>query len=81
MAKKEESEQPKYVRERAGKRLCYVENNFPEYKSIGKILQWLDRAYDLNPPIGEEITIVEEVNKSINKILEQVLSLENARKI
>ncbi|MCL1839399.1 hypothetical protein FWF89_00115 [Candidatus Saccharibacteria bacterium] len=79
MAKQEESERPKYVRERAGKRLCYVENNFPEYKSIGKIFQWLDRSFDLIPVKSEEIAVVDEINLSIKKVLELAQSLEKSR--
>jgi len=79
MAKETKDERPKYMRDREGKRLCYVENNFPTYKSIGKILQWLDRSFDLIPPKENEAAIVDEINKFIGDVLSLAQSLEKAR--
>ena len=66
MAKREEIEKPKYIKDREGKRLCYVENNFAARKPLGKVLQWLDRSFDLTKPKDEEIAIVSEINQAID---------------
>jgi hypothetical protein len=79
MANRDKSEKPSYVRDRESKRICYVENNFPNYKAIGKILQWLDRSFDLIPIKEAEQATVAELNQAIDKSLKLARSLESAR--
>jgi hypothetical protein len=79
MAKKDESEKPKYVRDREGKRLCYVENNFPDHKPLGRILQWLDRSFDLTRPKDDEIATVRAINEAINNASKLAKQLATGR--
>ena len=79
MAKQNESEKPNYVEERKNKRICYVDNNFPNYKAIGKTLQWLDRSFDLIPIKEDEKATVVELNQAIDKALKLATSLETGR--
>jgi hypothetical protein len=81
MAKQERNDKSNYLEERSKKRICYVKNNFEHYREIGKILQWLDRSFDLIPIKDKEAGLVEEINKSIKTVLELARSLEKARSL
>jgi hypothetical protein len=81
MAKQERNDKSNYLEERSKKRICYVKNNFEHYREIGKILQWLDRSFDLIPIKDSEKTMIVEINQSIDKVLELAKALEKARSL
>jgi hypothetical protein len=75
MAKQERSERPKCERREDGKRSEYVCNNFPDHRSLARVIVWLDRILDFAPNTGIEAAAVDEINQSISKALELAYTL------